>query len=129
MRDAATGEMIWQQHWPPHWRDEEVVACIPKRVMKCKAVSRELNFSSKQAIQDLWMVQQVFVGDVCIEEWVFQFGFVIPDSTNSWQSTIEAADETEMLDPDQISGLVRIKTSFKDGETVINSSEVRVYYD
>ena len=35
-------------------------------------------------------------------EWVFQFGFVIPNSTNSWQSTIEAVEEGSMLDPDQV---------------------------
>ena len=33
-------------------------------------------------------------------EWSFEFGFVIPGSTNSWQQVIEAADEmlpTEIL--------------------------------
>jgi len=26
----------------------------------------------------------------CMEEWRFHFGFVIPNSTNTWQQTIEA---------------------------------------
>lgn len=30
-------------------------------------------------------------------EWYFEFGFVIPDSTNTWQSVIEAAPESQMM--------------------------------
>lgn len=30
-------------------------------------------------------------------EWNFSFGFVIPGSTNTWQSVIEAAPESQML--------------------------------
>jgi retinal rod rhodopsin-sensitive cGMP 3',5'-cyclic phosphodiesterase subunit delta len=57
--------------------------------MKCKSVSREMNFSSKEVIQDFRLEQRIYLGDMCIEEWDFEFGFVIPGSTNSWQTTIE----------------------------------------
>lgn len=30
-------------------------------------------------------------------EWSFEFGFVIPNSTNTWQSLIEAAPESQMM--------------------------------
>lgn len=30
-------------------------------------------------------------------EWFFDFGFVIPNSTNTWQSLIEAAPESQMM--------------------------------
>jgi hypothetical protein len=30
-------------------------------------------------------------------EWTFSFGFVIPGSTNTWQSLIEAAPESQMI--------------------------------
>jgi hypothetical protein len=33
----------------------------------------------------------------CLEEWNFDFGFVIPNSTNTWQSLIEAAPESQMM--------------------------------
>jgi hypothetical protein len=33
----------------------------------------------------------------CLEEWFFEFGFVIPNSTNTWQSLIEAAPESQMM--------------------------------
>ena len=32
-----------------------------------------------------------------IVEWNFEFGFVIPGSTNTWQSVIEAAPESQMM--------------------------------
>ena len=32
----------------------------------------------------------------CLEEWNFEFGFVIPESTNTWQSLIEAAPESQV---------------------------------
>lgn len=35
-------------------------------------------------------------------EWLFQFGFVIPGSTNSWQQIIEAADPDKMLPAEQL---------------------------
>lgn len=31
------------------------------------------------------------------QEWFFEFGFVIPNSTNTWQSLIEAAPESQMM--------------------------------
>ena len=37
--------------------------------------------------------QRVFFQGQCIEEWKFEFGFVIPGSTNSWQQTIEGAED------------------------------------
>ena len=47
----------------------------------------------------------------CIEEWLFDFGFVIPNSTNTWQQVIEA-DEGNMIPAEVLSGNVTIETSF-----------------
>lgn len=33
-------------------------------------------------------------------EWFFEFGYVIPNSTNTWQSVIEAAPESQMMPAD-----------------------------
>jgi len=32
-----------------------------------------------------------------VAEWFFEFGFVIPESTNTWQSVIEAAPQGQMM--------------------------------
>jgi hypothetical protein len=62
-------------------------------------------------------------------EWRFEFGFVIPGSTNSWQQTIEAAGEGNMLPADLLSGKVTIETSFFDADLFVSKSLVRIFYD
>lgn len=39
---------------------------------------------------------------VSFAEWFFDFGFVMPGSTNSWQQTIESAGRDGMLSPDDL---------------------------
>ena len=45
------------------------------------------------AQDDFKLLQKIYFQGHVLEEWFFQFGFVIPNSTNNWQSTIEAAAE------------------------------------
>lgn len=85
-------------------------------------------FSSAEAIRDFRLVQRVYLGPHQLEEWRFEFGFVIPGSTNAWQSTIEAAGEGQMLDPEEVSGHVTIETEFLDADTLIDKSHVRILY-
>jgi retinal rod rhodopsin-sensitive cGMP 3',5'-cyclic phosphodiesterase subunit delta len=61
-------------------------------------------------------------------EWFFDFGFVIPNSTNSWQQTIEAAGEGSMKSADELSGEVTFETSFFDGKTFLGRASVRIFY-
>lgn len=41
--------------------------------------------------------QKVLFKGRCLEEWFFEFGYVIPNSTNTWQSIIESAPESQMM--------------------------------
>ncbi len=78
---------------------------IPIKTLDCDAISREIKFHSKKQINNLSIVQRVMVEKtvsskegtrlitICLEEWVFTFGFVIPGSTNSWQSVIIATQD------------------------------------
>jgi len=77
-------------------RPQEIKARIPADILACSAVSREINFSSVKAMNEFKLEQRIFYEGVCIEEWYFDFGFVIPGSTNSWQQIIEAAGEGEI---------------------------------
>lgn len=93
--------------------DVEHEARVPKRILKCRAVSREINFSSQEEMKQFRLEQRVFFKGTVIEglplvlfnekrfqvnlEWAFSFGFVIPGSTNTWQSLIEAAPESQMI--------------------------------
>ena len=53
-------------------------ARVPKKILKCKSVSREINFSSDQQMEKFRLEQKVFFKGNCLEEWFFDFGFVIP---------------------------------------------------
>jgi len=128
MADAATGEVLWtDKGWDNLLQERE--AHIPARILKCRAVSREINFSSKELIESLTLVQRVLLDGKQMEEWVFNFGFVIPNSTNTWQQTIEAAPPSEMLPVAVLNGNITIETSFYDTDVLVCSNTVRVWYD
>lgn len=44
------------------------------------------------------------------KEWNFDFGFVMPGSTNTWQSMIEAAPESQMM-PASALRFVKVRNS------------------
>lgn len=75
-------------------------ARVPKKILKCRAVSREINFSSAEPMERFRLEQKVLFKGRCLEEWFFEFGFVIPNSTNTWQSAIQAAPESQMMPAD-----------------------------
>jgi retinal rod rhodopsin-sensitive cGMP 3',5'-cyclic phosphodiesterase subunit delta len=62
-------------------------------------------------------------------EFVYDFGFVIPGSTNAWEHTIEAADPEEMLPAETLSGHLVTETTFYSGEAVLGTMRVRVFYE
>ncbi len=72
--------------------------------------------------------QRVLYRGRCLEEWHFEFGFVIPNSNNTWQSLIEAAPESQMMPARVLNGNVVIETKFFDGDLEVSTSTVRLYY-
>ena len=90
--------------------------------------SREINFSSVEPMEKFRLEQKVLFKGRCLEEWNFDFGFVIPNSTNTWQSLIEAAPESQMMPAKVLNGNVVIETQFFDGELLVSTSKVRLYY-
>eukprot|EP00930_Biecheleria_cincta_P093251 TRINITY_DN83489_c0_g1_i1.p1 TRINITY_DN83489_c0_g1~~TRINITY_DN83489_c0_g1_i1.p1 ORF type:complete len:149 (-),score=35.16 TRINITY_DN83489_c0_g1_i1:96-542(-) len=127
MRDASTGEVLWEVgDW--NCDADELEAQVPRDILRCRQVSRELNFSSVEVMHSLKLVQQVIFNGEPLEEWNFHFGFVIPNSTNTWQQVIEAADEEEMIPAELLSGNVVIETTFYDGDYPIVTQRVRIWY-
>ncbi|RXM30528.1 Prohibitin-2 [Acipenser ruthenus] len=114
LRDAETGKVLWQGTEDLSVPGVEHEARVPKKILKCKAVSRELNFSSTEQMEKFRLEQKVFFKGQCLEEWFFEFGFVIPNSTNTWQSLIEAAPESQMMPANVLTGNVIIETKFFD---------------
>ena len=119
---------------------------LPTRILDCDAVSREITFHSKKAINNLKVVQHVLIQQntstrdgaanskwVCIEEWVFTFGFVIPGSTNTWQSIVVAAKDDKggrgSSSRENMKGVeFIIETNFYDDNQFICKQSVRVRY-
>ena len=128
MKDGETGQLLWHEDYivQDFWGVEETVIMIPKVILTKSIISREINFSSEKEMSDLRLVQNVFLNDQQIEEWKFNFGFLIPDSTNSWQQTIKSAPN--VIGAEILSGNIVIETSFYDGENVMTTNKMRVYY-
>ena len=128
MSDANTGEILWQStDWDDLLHERDIH--IPRRILQCRAVSREFQFSSIEMLQGLRLEQRIFFRGGLMEEWHFQFGFVIPNSTNTWQQTIEAAEESKMLPAHALDGNVLIETAFYDDDLLVCKMVLRVFYD
>jgi len=128
LRDAESGKVLWQSTEDMSEPARVHEARIPKAVLKCKAVSREINFTSEKQIEKFRLEQRVYLKDSIIEEWFFDFGFVIPQSTNTWQNLIEAAPEGQMLPSSVLSGNIVIETCFYDDSLLVSTSRVRLFY-
>jgi retinal rod rhodopsin-sensitive cGMP 3',5'-cyclic phosphodiesterase subunit delta len=130
MRDAVSGKLMWVSgDWGDNMFEQEKVARVPASILNCRAVAREVNFSSDELMENFRLEQRIFFKGVCMEEWFFKFGFVIPGSTNNWEQTIYAADRSAMLPAHMLSGNITIETSFFDGDLFVSSSVVRIFYD
>ncbi|CAH8661272.1 unnamed protein product [Schistosoma guineensis] len=116
LRDADSGKILWQS------TDDFSVPDIEHEV------SREINFSSKEQLENFWLEQEVFLRDQSIENWSFEFGFVIPGSTNTWQSLIQSDSADRMIPAKVLSGNVVIVTHFYDGDLLVSKSKVRIFY-
>lgn len=128
LRDADSGRILWQGNEDLSVPDCEHEARVPKKILQCRAVSREINFSSVEPMDKFRLEQKVLFKGRCLEEWFFDFGFVIPHSTNTWQSVIEAAPESQMMPAAVLSGNIVIETKFYNGEDLVSTSKVRLYY-
>lgn len=130
MSDGDTGEIIWQTDDCRNYLNaqKELKAYIPKKILKCRSVAREVNFSSKEMIRKLRVEQTIIYEGLESEFFEFFFGFVIPGSTNTWQQTIDSDEPEKMISPDLLSGKLYVLTKFYDGDTFLCSSSIRIYY-
>ena len=141
MRDYNnSGTMLWHstafseedeasrsgQDLAPCFRADIMSERVPKQILACSAVSREICFSSKHIVQKLSLRQRISLHGQCIEEWKFDFGFVMPGSVNSWQQVIEAAPV--MIPAEVLSGNVTFENCFFDGDVFLCRNTVRLFY-
>lgn len=126
----------------------ELEARLPANILQRNVVSREINFSSNNEIKNLRLIQCVKLNDAIIEEWNFRFGFVVPGSTNAWEQQIQSATKSKTesgkdspsssspspspsppMDAKILSGNVTIDTNFYDGDDLMATKCMRIYYD
>ena len=126
MRDGAKGQVMWEvKSWdlkkPNHTEN------ITKELLKCKIITRNINFSSKEPIEDLELVQNFYLMGELFESCKFKFGFVIPGSTNDWEQII-LAKEDGVLPAEVLSGKLRVETSFLMKGKVLYKNKILIYY-
>ena len=125
MKDSDTKEVLWETG---QWEmNEERVENLPKRLLECPMVVREINFSSEEKITDLVLIQDFYLFDELVESHKFEFGFVIPNSTNNWEQII-VANQDEILSPDVLSMNLKVETIFMMKEFVIAKNTVIINY-
>ena len=82
-----------------------------------KAVTREIKFSSVEKIDKFRIEQKLFLFTQCIEEWKFEFGFVMPGSTElSGNRRIRQTDIKSFA----LSGNLVLESSFYDDDNLIS---------
>lgn len=128
--NAENGHLLWQSNEEGsfHSSETEIQANVPQSILQLDAFTREINFSTVSLIKNLRLEQTVLFMDNPEEFFEFQFGFVIPGSTNSWQQTILADKEGGIIPAEVLSGNVVVLTKFFDGERVVGHSRVRIFY-
>ena len=127
MKDADTQRLMWEWgEWDTNWDKTEH---FPKEILESKWVSLEINFSSKEKIENFRILQKISLMGNVIEEWNFKFGFVMPMSTNNWEQVIDSADKEEMIPAEILSGNMVVETFFYSGDEIINTTKMTVIYE
>ena len=76
------------------------------------------NFSIKQIMS---------MGGQVVEEFQFDFGFVIPGSTNTWEQVIDA-DVGQVMPAEVLSGNLEVDTYFMVQNVPFAQQKYRIFY-
>ena len=125
MKDGRNGQVLWEcKEWD--LKNENKSENLPKELLQCGEVTREINFSSIEPIENFELVQNFYLGGELIESSRFYFGFVIPNSTNNWEQMIEAKEE--MVPYSVLSGNLNAETIFLSNGHVIAKNNILIFY-
>ena len=125
MKDGLNGKVMWScSEWDLN--EERKSENLPKELLQCKEVVREVNFSSRELIENLELIQNFYLQGELLESTRFIFGFVIPNSTNNCEQTIAAKEE--MIPYEILSGNLNVETIFLANGIVVSKNDVLIYY-
>ena len=84
MKNGENGETLWECS-EYNLENDNRSENLPKEILDCSVITREINFSSEHSIENLELIQNFYLSEELIESSRFYFGFVIPNSTNNWE--------------------------------------------
>jgi retinal rod rhodopsin-sensitive cGMP 3',5'-cyclic phosphodiesterase subunit delta len=126
MKDGSNGKVLWEcKGWDLNV--EKKTENLPKEILSCAEVIREINFSSAEKIENLELIQNFYLSGELIESSRFHFGFVMPNSTNNWEQIIQAKQEG-VLPAEILSGNLNVETFFLTNGNVISKNNIIIYY-
>ena len=97
-------------------------------MLESKQLGRMIIFSTVETVEKMSLVQKMYLGKQLIETLFFDFGFVIPGSTNEWEQII-VADAGNVMPAQVLSGNLVCETYFYSHEIPIHKSSYRIFYD
>ena len=84
-----------------NWANHLPVGLLAQLVEGCTGIAALVLVGIALMNHKLFLILRLFGANYILwsvfTEWYFDFGFVIPASTNTWQSLIEAAPESQMM--------------------------------
>jgi retinal rod rhodopsin-sensitive cGMP 3',5'-cyclic phosphodiesterase subunit delta len=125
MKDGTSGNVLWKCNGYD-LTAEDNSENLPKELLECTQIVREINFSSIELIENLELVQNFYLHNNLIETSKFFFGFVIPNSTNNWEQIIEA--KGEVIPHHILSGNLKVETVFLSNGIIICKNLITIFY-
>jgi retinal rod rhodopsin-sensitive cGMP 3',5'-cyclic phosphodiesterase subunit delta len=125
IKDAYTNEVFFDCDGREFETNQ--VARISRNIFNAEEIKREIEFSADIEIKDFKIQQELVLRDKLIEKWEFKFGFVMPNSINTWQQTITPSKSPIPIKT--LSGNLKILTKFFDGKKLIKEIYATIYYD
>lgn len=126
--DVDTEKVLWHAKGDLSDPEVEHEARVPKEILQSRVVRREVNFSTAEPINKFRLEQRLLFKGRALEEWYFEYGFVTPNSTNTWHSNIEAAPESQLMPASVLNGNVVIETKYFADDILLSTSSIRLFY-
>lgn len=115
--DAETWKTLWPGTEDLSFPEVENEAPVLKKTLKLKAVCPEVTLSSAEQMEKFFLEQKVYFKGKCLEKRIFKFGFVVPNSTITWQSQI--------MPTSALNGSAFRERTFFDNSLLVGTSRVR----
>ncbi|CAD8110323.1 unnamed protein product [Paramecium sonneborni] len=127
MKDSETQQVYWDSISENITQDIIDITLDPK-IITSKAATRSIQFSTKELLQDLILVQDAYLYDKKVEHFSFKFGFVMPNTVNNWDSTIVNRPPEQMLPKEIQSGNLIVDIQMFEQDHLIFNVKVRIFY-